>query len=466
MKILIVVTTYNRPDGLLNLLTELKKDTLSEHIHFLIFDDGSKLSYNKVIAYLKKNFSFDFFRNEINQGKSNYWQIVNAAFQAVKLHEFDYFLMLPDDVGLVDDFLTKSIDGYNSIFDNKKVCLNLWNDYSRFGKPSWTGINTKEVEFDGKPFHKIGWLDMCLISDRKLFDIIDFSVHRPESIYVLNKELSSGVGAQLSKRLVSAGANLYQVVKSLVKHDDHASVMHPEHRVKTPLITNHEWVTASMAAIPSRINSLSEVVNSIINQVDCLNIYLNDFEYVPEFLNHKKINCFLSKDHSGDLGDAGKFFKASSVNGYHFTLDDDIIYPTDYVKTMIHAIERHGRKYVFSFHGRKFIQKPVKSYYHSAEVKISCLKSLDQDTIIDTPGTGVMAYHTHTIQFDIKDFNASNMADIWAGKKAKKSNVKVMALEHKAGWIKMSRQVNFADTIYVNCNGRDEFQTQILNSFI
>jgi len=466
MKILILITTFNRPDDLLILLKELKKDKLFKKLHLIVFDDGSTKNYSKVINYLKKYYRFDLFRNEENRGKENYWQIVNAAYNEVSNHEFDYFLMIPDDIRLTDNFLTRCIQSYDAIEDNKKACLNIWNDYSRFGKSSWTTVMTKEVEFRGEKFHKIGWVDMCFICGKEFFEIINYSIHQVENRYLLNKNLSSGVGAQLSNAMINAGASIYQVIKSYVIHNDHQSVMHTEHRVKTPLITNHEWVIASMASIPSRVNSLKEVVNSIINQVDQLDIYLNDYDDMPDFLNHEKINCYLDFEHYGDLGDAGKFYKADKIKGYHFTIDDDIIYPRDYVKKMVEAIERTQRKYICTFHGRKFIKKPVKSYYHDAEVKISCLKNWDKDIIIDIAGTGVMAYHTDTIKFSIKDFEAKNMADVWAAKKAREKEVKILALNHKPNWIKHSKSLNLADTIYINCNGKDKLQTEVINGFL
>jgi hypothetical protein len=242
--------------------------------------------------------------------------------------------------------------------------------------------------------------------------------------------------------------------------------MHPEHRVKVPLITNHENVTASIASIPSRPDSLHDTINSLINQVDQIFVYLNNWDYTPDFLNHPKITYYHSKYAAGDLGDAGKFYGANKIKGYHFTCDDDINYPKDYVKEMVHAIEREQRRCIVTFHGRKFFKKPVTSYYHSAELRISCLKQSVADTIIDIPGTGVMAYHTDTISFSEDDFKISNMADIWVGKKAKELNIDILCLKHSSGWISESKKIRKADTIYYSCNGNDKQQTDIVNSFL
>ena len=63
---------------------------------------------------------------------------------------------------------------------------------------------------------------------------------------------------------------------------------------------------ASMAAVPWREETLENVVNSLLPQVDRLNIYLNDWENVPSFLEHAKINAAFTNE-IGDIGDRENF---------------------------------------------------------------------------------------------------------------------------------------------------------------
>lgn len=225
-------------------------------------------------------------------------------------------------------------------------------------------------------------------------------------------------------------------------------------------------ITASIASMPTRIYSLKETVISIINQVDQILVYLNNYETIPYYLENPKIKVVLSKFAFRDLGDAGKFFGASGVNGYHFTMDDDIIYPHDYVKKTIEAIEKYNRKSIVSYHGRIFDKKPVKSYYKDAKRQLSFLKTVYHDEIIDVPGTGVMAYHTDTIKFNLMDFETTNMADIWAAKKAKQNKIPITILSHTRNWLKESKLSDINQSIYKSVSHNDSFQTEILNSFI
>jgi len=225
-------------------------------------------------------------------------------------------------------------------------------------------------------------------------------------------------------------------------------------------------IFAGMATMPSRLESLEETINSIINQVDKLYVYLNEFSHKPGFLNHPKIFSIHSENAFGDLGDAGKFYCAGLNDGYFFTIDDDIIYPVDYVGKTIESIEKNDRKYIITYHGRKYLHKPVKSFYNDADIKISYCKSYNRNIQIDIPGTGVMAYHTDTFKCSIEDFKTVNMADVWVGKKAKEEKVNILCMSHNARWIRPSRKTNKMNSIYNNLCMKDSLHTEILNSHI
>lgn len=228
--------------------------------------------------------------------------------------------------------------------------------------------------------------------------------------------------------------------------------------------TKYKKVTASIASMPSRKFSLQETVDSLLPQVNEIHVYLNDYDHVPEYLHDKKIKVFLSQDESGDIGDVGKFYTCESIKGYHFTSDDDLIYPPDYVKTMIDAIEKHDRKFIIGLHGRKFDNLPVKSYYRGHTEAFCVLKNVIGDHIINVIGTGAMAFHTDTLNLELTAFQNSNMADVWFSKFANDKNVPLMCIGHRKGWIKHSNKYDHNLCIYRSCNRIDELQTQVINT--
>ena len=214
---------------------------------------------------------------------------------------------------------------------------------------------------------------------------------------------------------------------------------------ETKVKTKKDSITFSLATMPSRIKFLKVVLDSIYNQTDKINVYLNNFDSVPDFLNDKKININMSQDY-GDLGDAGKFFCCESVSGYHFTVDDDIIYPANYAQTLIDGIERYDREYLVGVHACIFNDNFVE-YEKSKTQNYHCTKKLAFDTPVHMLGTGTLGYHIDTIDLKRKIFEYPNMADTWLSKYCQECKVGCIALKRDKGWIKML-DVPLADTIF------------------
>ena len=79
----------------------------------------------------------------------------------------------------------------------------------------------------------------------------------------------------------------------------------------TSYLYTRDLIIMNVASIPRREKMLEATINSIINQIDILNVYLNNYDHVPHFLQNKKINIIRSQDF-GDIKDNGKFFFANN----------------------------------------------------------------------------------------------------------------------------------------------------------
>lgn len=156
-------------------------------------------------------------------------------------------------------------------------------------------------------------------------------------------------------------------------------------------------VVCGMASIPSRVDVLRITVDSILPQVDHLFVYLNGFDWVPEFLASEKITVFRSSEY-GDYRDNSKYFglRCLEEEGYFFSIDDDIEYPSDYVSEMVAAIERYDRSAIVGVHGviygagsRLFLDRAVLHFRNP----------LEADVPVSALGTGTTAFHTSTFFF-------------------------------------------------------------------
>ena len=190
--------------------------------------------------------------------------------------------------------------------------------------------------------------------------------------------------------------------------------------------SNLKKITVSIASIPSREKSLNFTVNSILNQIDVLNIYLNGYDYIPLFLKNKKINIMRSQDYK-NLGDIGKFYWSDTVKGYHFTCDDDIIYHPNYINTMIKNINKYNG--FISCHGAIF-KTPFQSFYKSKKT-FHFRKKVDKDYFVNLVGTGVLGYDADKIKLPFKIFKNKNMADVYVAIYAKTNNIPCVVIKHK-----------------------------------
>lgn len=208
-----------------------------------------------------------------------------------------------------------------------------------------------------------------------------------------------------------------------------------------------DQVTATIATMPSRLRFLERAVGQLLPQVDRLNVYLNNFDQVPEFLLVPKVVIGRSQS-TGDLKGAGKFFWAHSVVGYHLTCDDDIDYAPDYVEQMARNIERWQRKAIVGAHGWR-LRTPFTSYwkdragYHFAGHTEGCF--------VHGLGTGVMAYHSDTVRLKLSDFAVYNMEDPTLAVLAQRRRIPLWVIPHAKGWLAPTYLGD--DTVFNNSNG-------------
>lgn len=238
-------------------------------------------------------------------------------------------------------------------------------------------------------------------------------------------------------------------------------------------------IIATVATIRRRQDQLHRVLMDIWPQVDEVYVYLNDYaqgDWNPPMAYpnvHPQFSGDEPPDPEGNLGDAGKFFPHDlHDNCYYITIDDDLLYPKDFVETLVAGIEKYQRSVAVTFHGRVLnpFMSEYTSYYRGVGEQIASgrvLGSVPVDFPVHFPGTGAFAYHTDTIRFDITDFTrywpeGRNMADIWAGIKLKKKRVPCICLAHEEKWI-THQPINYQDTIFEQTKNKDADQTRAIN---
>lgn len=222
-----------------------------------------------------------------------------------------------------------------------------------------------------------------------------------------------------------------------------------------------EFVSVSMASIPTRREGLRQVVASLLDQVDQLNVYLNNYEEVPTFLRHPRIRVERSQDH-GDLRDNGKFYFLESARpGYYLTVDDDIAYPPDYVDHLIAKLKQYGDRVIVGCHGTILPAKIDRFFSPNGRTVLSFKHELADDRQVHLLGSGTTAWHTAVMPLTAADFASKGMADLWLGAVAQRHRVPMISVARPEGWLRPIEDLD-SKSLYDEFVNDDEPQTRLV----
>jgi hypothetical protein len=192
-------------------------------------------------------------------------------------------------------------------------------------------------------------------------------------------------------------------------------------------------ITVFMATYPARRGNLPRIVAAILPQCDILNIYLNEYDSVPNCLRHDRIVPVLGKTARGNLRDNGKFYDTETFGeGYRLFIDDDIDYPPDYVESILFGIARFGFRAIVGYHGTIY-RAPLESYVRDRTVLP--FYAGGHGAFVDQLGTGALGYHSTTFSIGLDAFETEGIADLWFAKRAAERGVPLVALERPADWL-------------------------------
>lgn len=157
-------------------------------------------------------------------------------------------------------------------------------------------------------------------------------------------------------------------------------------------------VTIAMATQPSRVNSYINTVWSLLSQCTRLCICFNGFDEIPDNLpkSHKIVAvCASQKTQIPDLGCDNKMRWIGDFNGYYATVDDDIIYPPNYISKLKTALKQYHNKIVVSFHGHIY---PVNDgRINFSRRMLICYDKQHDDIWCHRLGMGTAMFHPKTI---------------------------------------------------------------------
>lgn len=203
---------------------------------------------------------------------------------------------------------------------------------------------------------------------------------------------------------------------------------------------------ACIPTIPGREKCLAGTLASIRGQFDLVCV------------------AYLSEGMIG-LPETEKLRNLQDRAGYLFALDDDCWYPPDFMEKTVAHIERHERRAVICYGGRRFDSLPVDSYYRGASERRSVFTECTEDWPCHVPIAAALAWHSDTIRFIVDGWPCPNM-DVLTGVQCHDAGVPVICAPHPEGWFK--DLMPFADTdktsVYERNRANDACQTRLINA--
>lgn len=193
----VCICTFNRKPLVENLAHQIQQVFTGK---ILVFNDGGEVPELQ---------GCELINHKQNHGKRRYYQLVTSIFEMLKRNKVDRFWFLPDDVEIHPNLFTESLRLWESIKDERKICLSVGSTHNRHYNPCWTEfqpIKMGEVVLTN-------WNDLCFMAERTFLEELNYQIERPLSSYDYR---SSGVGRHISRTLYNKKFNLYHTDKSLV----------------------------------------------------------------------------------------------------------------------------------------------------------------------------------------------------------------------------------------------------------
>lgn len=189
-----------------------------------------------------------------------------------------------------------------------------------------------------------------------------------------------------------------------------------------------------VASIPSREKSLKKVIDRLLPQARQIGVYLNGYDKVPLFLRRSsRIVVARSQDH-GDLRDNGKFFFVDKSDArYYATVDDDLLYPGDYLRHLVETLNETDQRSAVGVHGAIYPSPIVELF--DPRILIHFEDPLPHVMPVHLLGTGTALFDQSNWKLELSEFGRPGMADVWFAAAAAKRDASLFVARRVRNWV-------------------------------
>ena len=196
-------------------------------------------------------------------------------------------------------------------------------------------------------------------------------------------------------------------------------------------------VVACMATYPGRYATLEPVVAALAPQVDRLFVYANETtDGLPDLSRLANVVVLDGREHAGNLSANGKVYPLRFLKGcLVLTVDDDFLYPPDYVRRIRRVLDAFGNRCCVTIHG-SVLPPRLDWYYDRSKVFVSH-RRLDGMQLINLAGSGTFAFHQSTLRCTAEDFLPEVMVDLRFSLLARERRLPIWSPPRPEGWLRL-----------------------------
>lgn len=415
----VVMTTHNRTNVARAVIDSLVKNLKYPKLKWCISDDRSDEGHvDKLVEQFKKNGINEVHVEKTNNERYGLGASLNNGLRYAWTNS-DIVLTTEDDWILEKELkLAHYVDIVNKSTDIAGIRLATMNYAIANKRSGHNGFYI--VESDGKNKTSV-FNNQVMLRHKRTYDNIGYykencsgDVSEIDEIRKFNNQKGLAVlYPDFIKQKCMDDSSMYfiHVGKSVSGHEIYGV---PERYKWIYDITqklNDTSIIVAMATFPMRQTGAINVITNLHKQCDLMIVCLNQYDVIPEeFPKYENVKYYLAgeKHKIPDRGCINKMIWLGKYPGYYMTVDDDIIYPSDYCKTYVEHMKKFNNSCIMSYEGRRYQiknNKPVTMDFKKVCV-FSFYRKYDGYNLIHRGGGGVMCMYPSKLPFNFECYES------------------------------------------------------------
>ena len=233
-----------------------------------------------------------------------------------------------------------------------------------------------------------------------------------------------------------------------------------------------EYVEISVATFKERFQTFFRSFDSIYSSEYYYSININGDDDESIAFSEKLMDTFdcdniCIMNHSLDLnyGDRAKFKPLTHFGSvekrpdFFLTIDDDIIYPFNYVERMIDTCKKYNGIPV-GVHAATIYTKDSKINNYFKERLVTHFSASSKRRFVNCLGTGTLCFSPEVVPISFEFFEKPNMCDCYFALYCQKWSIPMVCIERDINWL---TELSHNGTTLWSQRGNGAEQTEVIN---